>query len=134
MENNLRCPRDPRENFQSQRSNELHLEFDLWKVCQKYPKVLNNNNKSSITSTDHLEKLTITESGSIFEENFVLSEKQMQVLCRFTFTAHFLRFSLILANPDRAPNSFSVPAPQTFHNFPYPYYHVPPFLSHSETF
>ena len=130
---NLRCPRDPLENFKvSQRSNELHLEFDLWKVCQKYQKVLTNNNKSSTASADHLEKLTVTKSGSVFEENLSFQRTK----CRFCaiLPLKFIFLRSILANPDRAPNSFSVLPPQTFHNFPYPCYYAPPFLSYSETF
>ena len=36
-ESNLRCSRDPPGTPKvSQRSNELHLELDLWEACQKY--------------------------------------------------------------------------------------------------
>ena len=75
-----------------------------------------------MANTDHLNSVT---KSSIFQENFVLLENQIQVLYHFTFKILFLKFNLTLANPENAQNSFSVPPPQAFHNFLYPYSSVP---------
>ena len=49
-----------------------------------------------MANTDHLKKLTITKSSSIFYENFVLLENQIHVFYHFTFKIFLIKFNLIL--------------------------------------
>ena len=55
-------------------------------------------------------------------------------LLLITKSVYIIKFNAILTYPYHVQNCFlSVPFPQTFYNFLYPYYFVPYFLFHSET-